>query len=148
MQLFQSKEPPKNEFLSRYLAAATRFQNVGIVVVISSVLMNFLGGQALKLPSIFLFMVGALALVFGGSSLRPHNVIKSFAQQCSREPNDTIADGLLEAIERNKTTALTKNSIRTIYLAIEIYAALPDADQELVNRLTDAAKTRLTQKKF
>lgn len=146
MSLFDTKNPPQNEYLKKYIDMSTRFQNIGIAIVFFAIAVNYFGGASLRTISLLIFAIGAIALVFGGSSLRPHNLIKAFAQQCSNEPNDTIAAGLLEAMERNHVTKLTRNSLHMVYVAIEIYSSLPEADPELSTRLQNASKNCLSKK--
>lgn len=148
MHLFQKQDPPKNEYLRRFTDMAKRFEAIGIVTVLTAVLINLSGNNSMKLLSFVIFAIGAIILAFGGSSALPHNLIKSFSMQCASEPNDLIAEGLLEAMERNRKTALTKSSLKNVYLAIETYAACEDADPELVARLRQATDKHLTKKVF
>lgn len=148
MKLFEKTPPPQNEYLRKYTQMASRFQNIGIAVVLSSIALHYFGGNTMMTISLVIFCVGAIALVFGGSSLRPHNLIKSFAQQCTNDPGDIIAEGLLEAMQRYRKTALTKGSIQIIQVAIETYAQLPETDPQLIAQLREALQKNITKKVF
>ena len=86
--------------------------------------------------------------IIGGSSLRPHNLVKAFAQQCAREPCHEIAQGLLEAIESDRKIRLVQKSIDSVDFAIEVYECLDDADPELIRKLREAKEQHIAKKVF
>lgn len=145
MSFFKST-PPESPILKQYMEMATRFQNAGIVMVLLSILIHMIGKDKVFLVVLVLFVPGALSLIFGGSNLRPHNLIKAFAMQCAREPGDEIATALLETMTRAKRIGLTKTSIRTITTAIAVYAASEDAKPELVQQLQETMQKTVVKK--
>lgn len=135
-------------YYQRYRTAAIRFEMIGGVLMLLGVGMNFLLHTSLSAVSLIFAGPGAFLLIIGGSSLRPHNLIKAFAQQCSREPCKESAQGLLDALESVKSVRLLKSSIQTVLMAVEIYSTTEDADPELVDQLQVAIENRITQKSF
>ena len=98
--------------------------------------------------SVLLAAVGAFLLIIGGSSLRPHNMVKAFAQQCTQEPCREAAEGLLTAIQASPKIRLVQKSIDSVSFAIELYECLDDADAELVQQLRDAVEAHIAKKAF
>ena len=135
-------------YYERYRAAATRFELIGGVLLGAGVLLDYASGQALRSLAILLACIGAILLLIGGSSLRPHNQIKAFAQQCAADPCDDMAKGLLQALEQEKTVPLMQKNLDSVQLAIEIYSGVVDADETLITRLREAAATHLKRKRF
>lgn len=135
-------------YYQRYRTAAIRFEVIGAALLLIGIGMNFVLHTSLSAVSLIFAGPGAFLLIIGGSSLRPHNLIKAFAQQCSREPCKESAQGLLEALESVKSVRLLKNSIQTIHLAVEIYSTSENADPKLIQQLQDAMEKRIIQKSF
>lgn len=135
-------------YFSRYRAAAIRFEIIGGVLLVVAILLNLLLGKALLTLSLLLAAVGAFLLIIGGASLRPHNLVKAFAQQCAREPCHQIAQGLLEAMQSDKKIRLVQKSIDSVDFAIEVYECLDDADPELLRQLREARETHIAKKAF
>lgn len=145
---FIGREEPANEYLRKYVAMARKFSLVGLAILALSVGLYFVIPESAGFVVVLLFLLGAVTLVIGASSLRPHNTIKSFAQLCLRQPDALAAGGLLEALERTNSLALRGASINSINMAIERYAAAPDADPEIVERLRTAMRTRVRKTLF
>ncbi|MBQ1312395.1 MAG: hypothetical protein IIY55_11155 [Blautia sp.] len=143
---FSSRTPARSEILRKYLKMAGLFQNIGIALLAAAILVHLVSQGKWFSASMVLALPGALSLVFGGSSLQPHNLAKSFAQQCSQMPTREMAEAFLEVLEREKKLSLTKASIRIIQNGIETYASQPDADPELVQALRAGAETRINVK--
>ena len=80
-------------YYSRYRAAATRFEIIGCILLLIAVLLHVVLGNSILTVSLLLAAVGAFLLIIGGSSLRPHNMVKAFAQQCTQEPCREAAAG-------------------------------------------------------
>lgn len=138
----------KSDYYRRFRAAALRFEIIGGILLAVGIGANFLFHASLLAVSLIFAGPGALLLLLGGSSLQPHNLVKSFAQQCIREPGREMAQGLLDAICANPKTRMMAGSIRLVENAIAVYAATGDADQALVQRLREEAQARLVKKVF
>lgn len=148
MTSFFKKTPPESPVLKKYLEMATRFQNAGILMIITSILLHMIGHEKVMAVVLVLFFPGALALIFGGANLQPHNMVKSFAQQCAREPGQEIAEAFLEVMTRAKRVSLTKQSIRLVSTSIAVYAASEEGDPELAKKLQETADKVIVKKFF
>ena len=135
-------------YYSRYRAAAIRFEVIGGVLLAVGILLNLLFSASLSTASLLIAAAGAFLLVIGGSSLRPHNLVKAFAQQCTREPCDESAQGLLEALSSSSRIRLVQKSMNEVNAAIETYALQQDADASLVQQLRDAMDKHITKQVF
>ena len=135
-------------YYSRYRAAATRFEIIGCILLLIAVLLHVVLGSSILTASLLLAAVGAFLLIIGGSSLRPHNLVKAFAQQCTREPCDESAQGLLEALNSSSRIRLVQKSMNEVNAAIETYALQQDADASLVQQLRDAMDKHITKQVF
>lgn len=135
-------------YFSRYRAAAVRFEIIGGALLLIAIVLNLITGNRLLTISLFLAAAGAFLLIIGGSSLRPHNLVKAFAQQCAREPGHEIAQGLLDAIQCEKKIRLVQKSIDSVDFAIEVYECLDDADPELIRKLREAKEAHIAKKAF
>ena len=113
-----------------------------------AVLLHVGVGSSIFTASLLLAAVGAFLLIIGGSSLRPHNMVKAFAQQCTQQPCREAAEGLLTAIQSSRKIRLVQRSIDSVSFAIEVYECLDDADAELVQQLRDAMDTHIAKKAF
>ena len=138
----------KGTYYDRYRAAATRFEVIGCILLIAGVLLHFILGQSMMTPSLLLAAVGAFLLIIGGSSLRPHNMVKAFAQQCTQAPCREAAEGLLTALHSSKRIHLVRRSIDQVNLAVETYACQDDADTALADELREAVSSHITKKVF
>lgn len=135
-------------YYNRYRSAARRFELIGGALLLIAIILNLATGNRLFTVALLVAAAGAFLLVIGGSSLRPHNLVKAFAQQCAREPGHEIAQGLLDAMESDKKIRLVQRSINEVELAIGIYEQLEDADPELIRQLRDAMDTHIAKKAF
>lgn len=135
-------------YYSRYRAAALRFEIVGGILLLIAIVLNMLTGSTTLFISLLLAAAGAFLLIIGGASLRPHNLVKAFAQQCVREPCNEIAQGLLEAMQSESKIRLVQKSIDDVNFAIEVYECLDDADPELIRQLREAVDTHIAKKSF
>lgn len=135
-------------YYSRYRAAAVRFEVVGCILLLIAVLLHAIVGGSILTISLLLAAVGAFLLILGGSSLRPHNMVKAFAQQCAQEPCREAAEGLLTAIQSSPKISLVQKSIESVSFAVEVYECLDDADPGLVQQLRDAMEAHIAKKAF
>lgn len=135
-------------YYSRYCGAAKRFELVGGAVLLIAIVLNLATHNKLFSFTLLLAALGALLLIIGGSSLRPHNLVKAFAQQCAREPGREIAQGLLDAIQSDKKIRLVQRSINDVETAIGIYAQSEDADPALIRQLHEAKDAHIAKKAF
>lgn len=138
----------ESSYYQRYRGAAVRFQVIGGVLLLIGILADRILGTSMLAVSLIFAGPGALLLIVGGSSMRPHNLVKAFAQQCAREPGREIAQGLLDALTQSKKVHLVGNSIRMVENAIGIYEETGDADPELVGQLRAAAGERILKRAF
>lgn len=135
-------------YYSRYRAAALRFEIIGGTLLLISIVLNLLTGRSTLPVSLLLAATGAFLLIIGGASLRPHNLVKAFAQQCAQEPCHEVAQGLLEAMQSDKKIRLVQKSIDSVTFAIEVYECLDDADPELIRQLRETMDTHIAKKSF
>lgn len=135
-------------YYNRYRGAARRFELIGGALLLIAIILNLATGNRLFTVALLVAAAGAFLLVIGGSSLRPHNLVKAFAQQCAREPGHEIAQGLLDAMESDKKIRLVQRSINEVEMAIGIYEQLEDADPELIRQLHAAKEAHIAKKAF
>lgn len=135
-------------YYERYRGAARRFELIGGALLVIAIVLNLATGNRLFTVTLLVAAVGAFLLIIGGSSLRPHNLVKAFAQQCAREPGHEIAQGLLDAIESDKKIRLVQKSINEVEMAIGIYEQLEDSDPELIRKLREAEQSHIAKKAF
>ena len=111
------------ECYTRYRPTARRFELFGAAILAAGVLCYTAFGDSVKWPGVALGAVGLCAFALGAASLRPHNVVKSFALQCMQNPNEEYARGLLNALTAGfddvdnlsispKSLAVTYNTIQ------------------------------------
>ena len=110
------------ECYTRYRATARRFELFGAAILAAGVLCYTAFGDSVKWPGVALGAVGLCAFALGAASLRPHNVVKSFALQCMQNPNEEYARGLLNALTAERRIRLTMRSIRMVEGAVSIQA--------------------------
>lgn len=140
--------PIEQSYYQRYCGAAKRFEMIGCLLIGGAILLDVLTGASVRWLSLLFAVVGAVPLLIGGSSLRPHNVIKSFAQQCVQQPSDEFAQGLLDALRAGQKVKLVSSSIAMVENAVEVYAQFEDSDPKLIEDLQEALKTRIGKKVF
>lgn len=138
----------QSSYYKRYCAAAKRFELIGGVLLGAGILCDVVFGAPVIAVSVLTAGIGGCLLAIGGASLRPHNVIKSFARQCLQEPSDEFARGLLEALESEKKIRLVASSIQLVEGAVALYSQFDDADPELSSRLQRALEERVVKKMF
>ena len=140
------------ECYTRYRATARRFELFGAAILAAGVLCYTAFGDSVKWPGVALGAVGLCAFALGAASLRPHNVVKSFALQCMQNPNEEYARGLLNALTAERrirlTMRLTMRSIRMVEGAVITYARTENVDKELAERLAAALHEHVVKKTF
>ncbi|MGI6180612.1 MAG: hypothetical protein ACOYIE_00880 [Agathobaculum sp.] len=137
-----------NSYYQRYRGAAIRFQVIGGILLAAGIGANFLFDSSMLVVSLIFAGPGAFLLITGGSSMRPHNLVKAFAQQCIREPSREMAQGLLDALTQQKSVRLLNNSLQLVHNAVAVYEQTEDADPQLVQQLHEAAEERIVKKVF
>ena len=136
------------ECYTRYRATARRFELAGAAIFAAGVLCYMAFGDSVKWPGLVLGCVGLCALALGAASLRPHNVVKSFALQCMQNPNEEYAHGLLNALTAERKIRLTMRSIRMVESAVIVYARTENVNKELAERLAAALHEHVVKKTF
>ena len=126
------------ECYTRYRATARRFELFGAAILAAGVLCYTAFGDSVKWPGVAL----------GAASLRPHNVVKSFALQCMQNPNEEYARGLLNALTAERRIRLTMRSIRMVEGAVITYARTENVNKELAERLAAALHEHVVKKTF
>ena len=142
------KKEIKSQILNKYLTMSGRFQNAGIGLLAAAVLVHLVSGGTKGALILVLAVPGVICLVFGGSSMQPHNLAKAFAQQLAQMPTREMAEAFLEVLEREKQIGLTKSSVKILQSGIETYAAQEDADPVLAGSLRQAVKEHIKIKAF
>lgn len=131
---------------ARYCRMGRRFEIGGGVTLIAAVAGHvYTGGNGLLSV---LMIVGFILFIFGAMNMKPSNMIRAFAAQLSATSDPDFARGLIEAMEKNGVTALSKSSLSSLNLAINTYAASEGADEELVERLCQACKKHVRKTMF
>ena len=123
-----------------YLKTCRLLELVGGVILIGTILLNeflHLETRGFVIPAA---LIGAVILAIGGSSLLPHNQVKSFAVQLYRSPIREVAEATLAALQAAKTVRLTPRHHAIVTAAVEGYSAAPDSDPELAAQLSAAAE--------
>ena len=146
------------ECYTRYRATARRFELFGAAILAAGVLCYTAlaagvlcytaFGDSVKWPGVALGAVGLCAFALGAASLRPHNVVKSFALQCMQNPNEEYARGLLNALTAERRIRLTMRSIRMVEGAVITYARTENVNKELAERLAAALHEHVVKKTF
>ena len=134
----QNKELPV--LYKNYLKTCRLLELAGGVILIGTILLNeflHLETRGFVIPAA---LIGAVVLALGGSSIRPHNQVKAFAVQLYRSPIREVAEATLAALRAAKTVRLTPRHHAMVTAAIRSYAAAPDADPELAEKLSAAAE--------
>lgn len=140
--------PIETSYYQRYCSAAKRFEFIGAAILIAGILLNAAIGASVLVVTWICAAVGACLLIIGGSSLRPHNIIKSFAQQCIENPSNAFAQGLLDALEAEKKVQLVSASIAMVEQAVTLYEQFDDSDPVLAQKLRQAFENRVVKKAF
>ena len=138
----------EQSYYKRFRAAAIRFEVIGGALLAIGIGANFIFGNSMLAVSLIFAGPGALLLILGGSSLRPHNLVKAFAQQCMREPSREMAQGLLDALHSSKRIRLMGRSIQVVQAAVEVYANTEDADPDIVDQLRRTVADSVVKKMF
>lgn len=138
----------EQSYYQRYCSTAKRFETIGCILVGGAVLLDLVTSASVRWLSLLFAIAGMVPLVIGGSCLRPHNVIKAFAQQCVQQPSDEFARGLLDALRAERKVKLVSSSITMVENAVDVYAMFEESDPELIKDLQEALKTRVDKKIF
>ena len=138
----------EQSYYKRYCAAARRFEIIGGALLAAGILCDVVFGAPAVWLTLLLAGVGACVLAIGGASLRPHNVVKSFARQCMQQPSDEFAQGLLDALQAQPKIRLVSSSIQLVEGAVALYANFDDADPQLSRQLRQALEERVVKKVF
>ena len=138
----------EKSYYQRYCSAAKRFEWIGAAILIAGILLNATVGSSVPAVTWICAAIGACLLIIGGSSLRPHNIIKSFARQCIENPSDAFAQGLLDALEAAKKVQLVSSSIVVVEQAVTLYEQFDDSDPVLAQKLRRAFENRVVKKAF
>lgn len=133
---------------TRYRATARRFELAGAGIFVAGALCYMAFGDSVKWPGVVLGVIGLCAFALGAASLRPHNVVKSFALQCMQNPNEEYAHGLLNALTAERRIHLTMRSIRMVEGAVITYARTENVNKELAERLAAALHEHVVKKAF
>ena len=142
----QNKELPI--LYKNYLKTCHLLELTGGVILIGAVLLNsflHLEARGFVIPAA---LIGAVILALGASSIRPQNQVKAFAAQLTRTGDRAFAEGLLDALTKNRSVSVTKRTQNMVGTAILSYGAEPGADPELVKKLDSAAASCLKILKF
>lgn len=133
----------EESYYARYCRMGRRLEIIGGAVLAAALLLGVITG-GLRSPAVLLAGgAGALLLIFGASSMRPNNQIKSFAMQLGATLDRDFAQGLLEAMTANGKTALAGRSRTVLDDAITSYAASEGADAELAEALRQAREKHI-----
>ena len=135
-------------YYSRYRKRALLFQTVGIIMVVLAVLINELTGRKMGFPVMAIGIVGFIPLVIGGSSLRGHVALRSFASLLRNDPCRRNAEEFLIALRSIGHTSLTKKSMQEVQSAIAVYEAQPGADADLTEEIQKELANRVSKVVF
>ena len=138
----------RTDLYSTYMKTGRTLEIFGGGLLLLSIILNETVGKPLHGVIFPLALIGAAVLLYGGGSLRPHNQIKAFAAQLTRTGDRAFAEGLLDALTKNKSVSVTKRTQNMVGTAILSYGAEPGADPELVKKLDSAAASCLKILKF
>ncbi len=138
----------EKSYYERYRGAAKRFEAIGCLMIAGAILLDVVTGASMRWLSLLFAVLGAVPLLIGGASLRPHNAIKSFAQQCVQQPTDAFAQGLLDALRAEKKVKLVSSSIAMVENAVDVYAQFEESDPKLIEELREALQTQISKKAF
>ena len=136
----------EEKLYERYCRTGRKFEIIGGAVFAVGAAAHLATGGHLLIAMVEI--AGLALLVFGAMNLRPANMIKAFAMQLQATSDRDFAQGLLEAMEKNGNTGMTRNSLSTVQMAIQTYAASPEADEALVEQLFGALKKHLRRVAF
>jgi hypothetical protein len=142
------KNVDKESYYYKYMMQSYRFEAIGIVLVVVSIITNELLKRANFLPIIILAIIGCVLLVFGGSSSRPANVIRSFAQLLSHAPDSKTAEEFIYALENLKMVSLSLASRNLVNTAVISYSKCSDCNPDVLERLNTAVSTHTKKQVF
>ena len=135
-------------YYDRYRRQALLFEGVGIALLMAGILLNEATGRGLGLPVILLAGSGMVLLVIGGSSNRPHTVVKSFAVLLEKDPTTKNAEEFLYALEKTGKVSLVRQSRNLVEGALAAYEKSPDADPKLAERLRETVEEKIRHRVF
>ena len=133
---------------ARYKAAARKVQMIGLAIFAAGALLRVALGAQLEWPGLLVGGIGVCIIMAGVACLRPHNVVKTFASLCSRDPSRENALCLLKALTAKRKIRMTATSISAIEQAIVAYARTDDVDKELAEQLAAALHDHIVRKMF
>lgn len=133
---------------ARYKAAARKVQMTGLAVFAAGALLRVALGARLEWPGLLVGGIGVCIIMAGVACTRPHNVIKTFASLCARDPSREHALCLLSALTAKRKVRMTAASISAIEQAIVAYARTDGADKELAEQLAAALRDHVARKMF
>ncbi len=141
--------PEESSYYERYRGSARRFAVVGVAGLAAGGLsLAASGGGIVQALGLIVVLIGAVTLALGGSSLLPHNAVRAFARQCVQTPGREIAQGLLDALTARKKIRVASSGIFMVDQALARYAQTEDADEALLEKLREARKNNLVEKRF
>ena len=138
----------KESYYYKYMMQSYRFEAIGIVLVVVSIITNELFKHANSLPIIILAVIGCVLLVFGGSSSRPANVVRSFAQLLSHAPDSKTAEEFIYALENLKMVSLSLASRNLVNTAVISYSKCSDCTPDVLERLNTAIRMHTKKQVF
>lgn len=138
----------EKSYYERYRRQAILFEGIGIALLLGGILLNEATGRGMGAPVLILAGIGMVFLVIGGSSARPHTIIKSFAVLLEREPTRKNAEEFLTALTKTGKVSLVKSSENLVESALLAYGKSPEADEELLKELRESVDTRIKHLAF
>ncbi len=138
----------EKSYYERYRRQAFIFEGAGIVLLAAGILLNEVTGRGLGLPVLLLAGAGMVLLVIGGSSARPHVIVKSFAALLQKDPTRKNAEEFLYALEKTGKVSLVRQSGNLVEGALAAYEKSPEADPELVRKLRETVDEKIRHRAF
>lgn len=136
----------KDSYYYRYKKQAYIIEGGGILCVGIAILLNELTHDSLKPYILVIAGIGMLLLIIGGSSARPHVLVKSFASLLANEPTTKNAQEFIYALECSGTVRLVKSSQATLDSAVMSYERSDDSDEDVADQLRDAIRAHIKNK--
>lgn len=136
----------KKSYYYKYKRQAYTFQGIGIFGIALAILVNELSNRQFKPAVVLVAAVAMFFLVIGGSSSRPHVLVKSFAALLANEPTAKNAQEFIYALEQTGTVHLVKSSQALINSAIISYENSGEFDNEIAQHLREAVKEHIKNK--
>ena len=135
-------------YYDRYKKQANLFQAAGILLIALAVLINELSHRSFAPPVWVLAGIGVIPLMIGGSSARPHAIVKSFAILLKNDPSTENAGEFLNALQKTGKVALVKPSRDLVETALYTYEHSPEAEEKMVENLREAVGRYIIKKRF